>query len=172
MSLQKVTWPHEIDAPTFFGNPDSNGDGSPDTAWEGKNIRRLAPPYAMRWSWAPHDPVRYLRVHATVYASLNAVLLGIKSLYGTQAEIEARGLHWCGGAYNFRPNRNDPRRLSLHSYGAAIDLDPEHNPNGRAWLPDHGMMPREVIDLFESAGWQWGGRYRHPDPMHFQACIS
>ena len=55
----------------------------------------------------------------------------------------------------------DARRLTsawttpaLPEPGAAIDLDTEHNPLGRAWRPEAGMMPMLVVALFEGAGWK------------------
>lgn len=53
--------------------------------------------------------------------------------------------------------------LSIHSWGAAIDINPAQNMPGVA-----GNLPSELVRLFESAGWQWGGRWKSKDPMHFQ----
>ena len=54
--------------------------------------------------------------------------------------------------------------------GATIDLDPEHNRLGQRWLPDSGMMPEEVVAIFEAEGGKWGGRFQsRADCMHFQA---
>jgi hypothetical protein len=62
------------------------------------------------------------------------------------------------------------RRLSLHAWGAAIDLDPDYNPVGWAWRRDAGMIPMAVVELFEAAGWRWGGQFKgRKDCMHFQA---
>jgi hypothetical protein len=78
-------------------------------------------------------------------------------------------MHLTGGVYNFR-QISGSARLSLHSYGAAIDLDPAGNPLGRAWLADAGMMPLPVVAIFEAAEWKWGGRFKsRKDCMHFQA---
>ncbi|PKL13884.1 MAG: hypothetical protein CVV50_03000 [Spirochaetae bacterium HGW-Spirochaetae-6] len=62
--------------------------------------------------------------------------------------------------------------LSAHSFGIAIDLSPSL---GHYWrwdknwrekiLPDY---PREIIQIFETHGFIWGGRWEHYDTMHFE----
>jgi hypothetical protein len=71
-----------------------------------------------------------------------------------------------GGAFAFRAQRGS-HRLSLHAFGAALDLNPRSNPLGTL-----GTMNREVIGVFERCGWTWGGRWARPDPMHFQHCTG
>ncbi len=54
--------------------------------------------------------------------------------------------------------------LSVHSWGAAVDINPLVNMVGTA-----GDMPPEFVAAWERNGWCWGGRWRRPkDPMHFQ----
>lgn len=65
---------------------------------------------------------------------------------------------------------NDPaRRLSLHSYGIAFDVDPSDNPR----LGKHGTIDQHQawIDTWVNAGWSWGGNWKDADrdEMHFQA---
>jgi len=55
----------------------------------------------------------------------------------------------------------------MHSYGIAIDLDPEHNPQGRSG----GRIKDDadgVVALFEGAGWTGWRLNSRPDCMHFQ----
>jgi hypothetical protein len=78
-------------------------------------------------------------------------------------------MHLYGGTYNYR-RISGSSNLSLHAFGAAIDLDPDHNPLGMPWRADAGMMPMEVVEIFEAEGWKWGGRFQsRKDCMHFQA---
>lgn len=77
-------------------------------------------------------------------------------------------------------------RLSQHSYGLAIDINPVQNPWVRndAVLPESGsayldrsdvrpgmiVRPGPVIAAFESVGWQWGGEWSdYQDYHHFSA---
>lgn len=68
-----------------------------------------------------------------------------------------------GGCYQWRRNRNNPKVLSKHAWGIAVDLDVADNPNGTM-----GMMHPFIIDVFARSGWLWGGHFGHPDPMHFE----
>lgn len=84
------------------------------------------------------------------------------------------------GAYVFRCNvnastsgRNDLCSsgcvLSAHSFGIAVDINWDENCNGCSSF----TMPMEIVDIFESYGFRWGGRYKsifgsRIDPMHFE----
>ncbi|MCX4820327.1 M15 family metallopeptidase [Streptomyces sp. NBC_01142] len=89
-------------------------------------------------------------------------------------------------AFNCRRVTGDPRALSRHSYGDAVDINPLENPYvdgsggvhpaaGARYLdrdrPVKGMIvPGDVIMTgMNSAGWQWGGRWQPPDFQHFSA---
>lgn len=55
---------------------------------------------------------------------------------------------------------------SNHSWGLAVDLNWNRNPMG---LPFRSEIPPTVVNLWESAGFYWGGRYKvRPDTMHFE----
>jgi len=64
-------------------------------------------------------------------------------------------------------------RLSVHSFGAAIDL----NPNLAYWLTDAHpetaparvrAFPAEIVAAFEAEGFIWGGKWAAFDLMHFE----
>ena len=55
-------------------------------------------------------------------------------------------------------------RLSNHSFGLALDLNVPGNQRGTV-----GEMNRDVVQIFESWGFTWGGHWRYTDPMHFEA---
>ena len=67
---------------------------------------------------------------------------------------------------------NPDKPLSMHSWGIAIDFDPQHNRMGGTDGATHGPSklrkhPR-FIEVFKEAGWTWGGDFRMKDDMHFQ----
>jgi D-alanyl-D-alanine carboxypeptidase len=65
------------------------------------------------------------------------------------------------GGYNYRSKRGGGG-LSMHAYGAAVDINPGRNPmGGRAT-----DMPADVEKLAWGHGLSWGGRFG--DPMHFE----
>lgn len=157
-------WPLQKDCPTFYGVPDANGDGLPDRQWEDSCLRWVTPPWQMTLAWDTTKTVSRIRVHNRCADSLGRVLGVIWAHFGCSNEaIQQARLHLYGGAYNFRMSRTG-HFLSMHSYGCAIDLDPEHNAMGTK-----GTMNPVVIDAFKGENWTWGGGWMNPDPMHFQA---
>ena len=69
-----------------------------------------------------------------------------------------------GGCFVPRHKCWDPKRsLSLHSWGIAFDLNPIEYPYGSLKSP-----PSVLIKIFEECGFEWGGNWRTPDPMHLQ----
>lgn len=120
-------------------------------------------------SWQPHSEVTRLQCHRLVADSLGRVLSGILTHYGSVESVRSARMTLTGGTYNYRPIAGSVQ-LSLHAYGAAIDLDPAQNPLGKPWAADTGMMPQEVVALFAAEGWKWGGTFHNrKDCMHFQA---
>jgi len=71
-------------------------------------------------------------------------------------------------------------RLSNHSYGRAIDINPMQNPcvqesgltappNTRYDVNVPGTMTESIVSLFTSNGWKWGGNWTQPkDWQHFE----
>jgi hypothetical protein len=81
-------------------------------------------------------------------------------------------------AFNYRcvPGTD---RLSSHSYGLAIDINPLLNPyySGGGVSPEGAVYDLSVIGtlygehpvvrLFKTLGWRWGGDWNEPDYQHF-----
>lgn len=53
--------------------------------------------------------------------------------------------------------------LSNHSFGLALDLNVPGNQRGTV-----GEMDRDVVSIFKSWGFTWGGDWGYTDPMHFE----
>jgi hypothetical protein len=71
------------------------------------------------------------------------------------------------GGYCARHQRNDPTLpLSIHSYGAAFDINWDKNPMGHTLITD---LPISFVNAFTEQGWEWGGSWKSlKDSMHFQ----
>ncbi|MFI6943626.1 M15 family metallopeptidase [Streptomyces sp. NPDC050418] len=87
-------------------------------------------------------------------------------------------------AFNCRQVTGNPDALSQHSFGDAIDINPLENPyvdrTGRvhpaaaARYLDRSRHVKGMIhsnsvitEAFRRIGWEWGGRWYHPDYQHF-----
>ncbi len=54
-------------------------------------------------------------------------------------------------------------QLSNHAFGLALDLNVPGNQRGTV-----GQINREVVAIFKTWGFGWGGDWRYTDPMHFE----
>ncbi|WP_337267079.1 M15 family metallopeptidase [Oryzifoliimicrobium ureilyticus] len=162
-------WPTQADAPKFYGANVklTKGVAGSDPAWEKANLVLVTIPWRACASWDKMLAIKSFRVHRLVAESLTRILAKIWSDFGQdQKAIEAANLHLIGGGYNWRQMRQ-VNRLSMHGYGCAIDIDPDHNAQGDT-TP---AMDMRVVAAFEAEGWVWGGRWspKSRDAMHFQA---
>jgi hypothetical protein len=166
----------EIEA--MFGNP-ANADGTLNEAWEGANIRKIAPPDG--WQLYYQDdkrglvPVSGIRMHKLLEDVFHAALDDIWAFAAQQIGgkpsgddirmwLHKRRLDQHGGGFNFRKITGGTS-LSLHSYGIAIDWDPDHNPRQK---PLKKTLPDWWYDLWAKQGWRDGRHFSTPDPMHVQ----
>ena len=88
-------------------------------------------------------------------------------------------------AFNCRKVVGNPYRISQHSYGNAIDINPAQNPyvSGGVVYPAgsgtylnrkdrrQGMHVNgtAVLDTMRAEGWAWGARWSEPDYHHFSS---
>ncbi|MEF3192117.1 MAG: M15 family metallopeptidase [Campylobacterales bacterium] len=79
-----------------------------------------------------------------------------------------------GGTFIWRPIAGT-KRLSMHSFGIAIDINVpkshywrDENPNEDAPLTYRNTIPRQIVEIFEKHGFIWGGKWYHYDTMHFE----
>jgi hypothetical protein len=78
------------------------------------------------------------------------------------------------GVFNWRKVAGQ-QNLSVHSFGAAIDLNTKF---ADYWVWSGGKpgrvpvyknkFPMEIVEIFEKHGFIWGGRWYHYDTMHFE----
>ncbi len=103
-----------------------------------------------------------------------------RQLRKVSAEIEKlppplrKYAHRISGSYLWRPIAGTDR-LSLHSFGIAIDIDTRYANYWQWDGPDRAgnyryrnRIPREIVAIFEKHGFIWGGAWYHYDTMHFE----
>ena len=135
----------------------------------GKHQVRLQLPYPHRLSWEKRSIVRSLFCHEKVKDSLNTVLTNVLNHYGLD-EIKRLRLDIWGGCLNVRKKRGGST-WSTHSWGIAMDYDPENN--ALRWGRDKAAFARPEYDkwwqFWEEEGWVSLGRTKNFDWMHIQA---
>lgn len=127
------------------------------------NLVSIVPPYRMIYDG---KTIRTLRCHKKVSESLLRVLTNIKAVIPTAPDIADEAEDY-GGCFNFR-NKRGSSTLSMHAWGAAIDLDADDNTFRDHW-PMQADMPIEIMECFAREGWISAGAFWGYDAMHFQA---
>jgi len=165
-------WPTQaavLSNKSVYGDPRGRDRTKMSPAWEAANIVYITPPFRMTYAG---QPVKRIRVHKHCAASLSRVFDNLLAAArkadpkAPQKVLDHWGVSIFGGVVMYRLMRGGAS-LSIHSYGAAIDLDPARNSLGDS-TPRFAQFP-EVLAAFAAEGWQWGGRWSRPDGMHFQA---
>jgi hypothetical protein len=126
-----------------------NGFIDPDDAWVAANI-----------TTAPVPILGSVTCHRMLIPQLINALIEIEDA-GLASQIRPGDYGGC-----FVPrfiDRNPRRGLSMHAFGLAIDLNVSTNGYGRS-----GDMHPGVARILEKWGFEWGGRWSPPDPMHFE----
>lgn len=149
-----------------FGDPRKyiTSDGRLSPAWERKNIVRIQLPAPLRLDFVPGDD-------EALVTKITSHLLVVPAISGALKAVHAAGL-WDGlggysGGFAWRPQRNS-RKISTHAWGIAWDFGASRDKLGdKPGGPDPDM-PLEIVDIFESFGFTWGGRWDRADQMHFQ----
>ena len=151
--------PKQSECDKFYGNPRGK-NGRANTIWENAYLTSIKPPFTMTYAG---KPITSIRIHRKCAVALSAALQAIWVASGkSQAKIDEWGASTFGGSYNYRLMRQS-NRLSMHSYGCAIDLAPERFPMGKS----SAKFVPEVIKAFAVQGAVNLPR----DRMHFQFCL-
>jgi len=126
-------------------------------------------PYPMYLNWETKTKINSFQCHKLIADRLVAVFTDILAHYGIN-EIKRLQLDDYGGCFNYRLMRGSTKTLSHHSWGIAIDLDPDRNllhetsKTARFARPEYKPM----IDIFYKHGFKSLGREEDRDYMHFE----
>lgn len=114
--------------------------------------------------------------HSVSITSVNGVdraLAAVSRELDALPEEDKKYLHPLGGTYNCRKVAGTGQ-TSMHSWGAAIDINPAYSDywrwkwSGSGPIPYENRIPAEIVAVFERHGFIWGGRWAHDDTMHFE----
>jgi hypothetical protein len=125
-------------------------------------------PYPMRIAWDRKKKIKRFQCHRLIATRLLNVFNELLAHYGYDRLVEL-GIDLYGGCFNYRLMRGGTE-LSTHSWGIAIDLDPDRNllhessKTARFARPEYKMM----IDIFYQNGFISYGKEFDFDWMHFQ----
>jgi hypothetical protein len=152
----KTQWPRQRDVLAFYGPV-------------GTSQTQIEIPFDMVLSWDRSTRVRKMTLHTKVADSAKRVLEAVAGIYSPQ-ERAGLGLDVFGGSLNVRRMRGGSA-YSMHSWGIAIDFDPERNQlNWKA--PVARLSHKDAVPFWqawEAEGWLSLGRARDFDWMHIQA---
>ena len=148
-------WPRQSAMDSFYGP-------------KGSGQVMLTLPFAMRIAWDLDSRIPRFSCHRKVKESLERIFVRMRD-HDTVDEIRRLKLDLFGGCLNVRKQRGGSA-WSMHSWGSAVDIDPEHNQlkfkRAQATLDNPPFDPfwRFVYD----EGAIGLGRERDYDWMHFQ----
>jgi hypothetical protein len=134
----------------------------------GENMTSLELPYVMKLAWDKNATVKKITCHQKCAKAFYSVFEKTLKEYG-EAEIKKLRLDLFGGCLNVRRMRGGSA-WSIHSWGAACDVDPDNNQ--LKWGKDRATLAKPVYEPFwkivEAEGAVSLGRSRGYDYMHFQ----
>jgi hypothetical protein len=151
-------WPRQNYASmtAFYGGP-------------GQNQTQLVLPYPMVLAWDSGAVVKKITCNKKCVDSLHNIFEKTLKTYGLQ-DIKKLRLDVFGGCLNVRRMRGGSS-WSIHSWGAAVDLDPDNNQL-KMGRDEASFAKKEYLPFWkivESEGWVSLGRAKNYDWMHFQA---
>lgn len=142
-----------------FGNPTQDGK---------LYLKTAIIPFPLRIAWDKEHTVTHIKCHKDIVEPLQNVFADILKVYGYE-KIKELGIDLFGGCFNFRKMRGGSS-YSVHSWGLAIDLDPERNllketsKTARFARPEYKAM----IGIFYKHGFVSLGVEKNYDWMHFE----
>lgn len=136
---------------------------------KGTNQSSLKLPFPMRIAWNKDQACTKITLNKKVIESAGRAFERIASRYDARARARL-GLDLFGGSLNVRRMRGGSA-WSIHSWGCAIDFDPERNQ--LKWNRRKSMLASPECEdfwgIWEEEGWVSLGRARDYDWMHVQA---
>jgi len=122
--------------------------------------------------WLPDNWGKTLRV-----TRVNGVAEALRKVSAALDKLPKRFMKYLrpsAGTYNCRAIAGT-KRLSVHAFGAAIDINVNYadywrwrNADPGEPLAHRNRIPWDIVEIFERHGFIWGGKWYHYDTMHFE----
>lgn len=125
-------------------------------------------PFPMRIAWDRKRTIKRFQCHKSIATRLQNVFRELLLHYGLE-QLKTLGIDLYGGCFNYREMRGGTE-LSSHSWGTAIDLDPDRNllhetsKTARFARPEYKPM----IEIFYRNGFISYGVEFNYDWMHWE----
>jgi hypothetical protein len=112
-----------------------------------------------------------LKIHQKVVRALQQAGERLSALIKRSSRY-AQYVSHLGGSF-MRRTVEGTDQPSPHAYGIALDINVNKSHYWRWQSPKaafrwQNRIPQEIVDIFESEGFIWGGRWYHYDTMHFE----
>ena len=135
---------------------------------EGTYLESITLPYPMRLAWDTKTIVARMRCHKLVKQNFLSVFNELLATYGLK-KIQELGIDLFGGCFNFRKMRGGSD-WSRHSWGIAIDLNPNANDLKTTYQKSLFSKPQyiELHRIFEKNGFLNLGKVKGYDTMHWE----
>ncbi len=134
----------------------------------GEHQTSITLPYPMVLAWDGAAQVKRITCHQKCADALQQIFEDVLARYGLK-DIKRLRLDQFGGCLNVRKMRGG-NAWSIHSWGAAVDIDPDRNQ--LRWGRDKAALAKaEYEDFWQIVEDQGGvslGREKNFDWMHFQ----
>lgn len=134
----------------------------------GSNLVKCRLPYKMKIAWDLGITIQSFACHSKVVHHLENIFVQTLDHYGLDG-IADNGLDIFGGCFNIRQMRNGTK-LSVHSWGLAVDIDPLNNQ--LTWGKGKAKLSKPELNKFwdivyKNKGYSLGMEKNY-DWMHFQ----
>jgi hypothetical protein len=154
----KRAWPRQSECMRFYGEP-------------GSNQVKCNVPFTMVLAWDTRSKLTSYTCHRLVKEPMERIWNRTLEHYGYDKIVQLR-LHYFGGCLNVRKMRGGSA-WSMHSWGIAVDIDPDRNSLRTPWKKAQMSKPEyePFVQFWYDEGFINLGKERDFDAMHYQAAL-
>ena len=151
----KIVWPKQSACSSFYGDV-------------GTQQVKCIMPFPLVLAWDTGTSLNSYSCHKLVKEPMERIWNRTFQHYGYEKIRELR-LHYFGGCLNVRKMRGGSN-WSMHSWGIAVDIDPDRNSLNTSWANAQMSKPdyKKFVEFWYDEGAINLGVERDFDPMHFQ----